>query len=159
MNLSAVLLQTQARAASKVGLPHWSGLFNAVDERARRVFSTGAEQFVNTAQRAHDAAAELQREVGRLVETQTATVAQTLQQGFEELGSQASEGLNQLVQTTREQADEAERVASEGDEEMRSSMQEAGNQAKAGMQRGKEAFTQASSHADEDDKSTRRKAA
>jgi hypothetical protein len=165
MNVSAarVLLQTQARAASRVGLPDWSGLFEAVDERARRLFSTGAEQFVNTAQRANDAAAELQREVGRVVETQTATVAQTLQQGFEELGSQASEGLNQLVQTAREQADEAERVASEVGEEVRSSMQEAGSQAKAGMQRGKDAFTQArergGSHAEEDEKSTRRKAA
>src|SRR5437868_3487317 len=41
MNLSAarVLLQTQARAASALGLPDWSGLFNSVDVRARHVFS------------------------------------------------------------------------------------------------------------------------
>jgi hypothetical protein len=137
MNLSAarVLLQTQARAASAMGLPDWSGLFNVVDDRARHVFSTGAEQLLNTAQRANDAAAELQREVGRVVETQTATVAQTLQEGFEELGSQANDGLSQLVQTARQQAEEAERVASSVGEGMRDVVErsgEAAEEARAG---------------------------
>lgn len=137
MNLSAarVLLQTQARAASAFGLPDWSGLFNSVDERARHVFSTGADQFVITAQRASEAATELQREVGRVVETQATTVAETLKHGFEELGSQASEGFDQLVETARQQAEEAERVASSISDEMREAIDDAGNQARESTQR------------------------
>ena len=126
MNLSAarVLLQTQARAASALGLPDWSGLLDSVDERARHVFSAGAEQFVNTAQRANEVAAELQREVGRVVETEAATVAQTFQQGLQQLGTQVNEGFEQLVKTARDQAEEAERVASAVGEEVRSTMEE-----------------------------------
>ena len=136
MNLSAarVLLQTQARAASAFGLPDMSGLFNSVDERARHVFSTGAEEFVNTAKRANEVASELQREVGRVVETQTATMAETFKQGLQQLGSQTNEGLNQLVQTTRQQAEEAERVASQLGEDMRNQMQQEGNKARERMQ-------------------------
>jgi hypothetical protein len=145
MNLSAarVLLQTQARAASAIGLPDWSGLFNTVDERARHVFSAGAEQLVNTTQRANEVAAELQREVGRVVETQTTTVAETLKQGLEELGAQANEGLTQLVQTVRQQAEEAERAASSVNEQMRDTMQQGGEQARDTLQRGQQAIGQA----------------
>ena len=144
MNLSAtrVLLQTQARAASALGLPDWSGLFNVVDERARHVFSAGADQWLDTAQRANDAAAELQREVGRVVETRATAVAQTLQQGLEELGSQANEGLNQLVQTARDQAEEAERVASSIGEEVRDTMRQGSEQMRSDMQRGREVATE-----------------
>ena len=130
MNMSAtrVWMQTQARAASALGLPDWSGLFEAADDRARRVFSTGAEQMVSTAQRAAEAATELQREVSRVVDIQTSTVAQTLQYGLQELGSQTSEGLNQLVETAREQAEEAQRTASEMGDQMRQSIEEGGEQ-------------------------------
>jgi hypothetical protein len=140
MNLSAtrVLLQTQARAASALGLPDWSGLFGSVDERARHVFAAGAEQLVSTAQRANEVAVDLQREVGRVVETQTATVAETLKQGLEELGSQASEGLSQLVQSTRQQAEEAERVASALNERLRESIRQGGEQARDQMRRSQE---------------------
>jgi hypothetical protein len=140
MNLSAarVLLQTQARAASAIGLPDWSGLFNVVDERARHVFSTGTEQLLDTTQRANEVAAELQREVGRVVETQATTVAQTLQLGLEELGEQTNESLNQLVETARQQAEEAERVAQSLAEEMRTSIQEGGEQMRSSMREGGE---------------------
>jgi hypothetical protein len=125
LNLSAarVILQTQARAASAMGWPDWSGLFENADERARHVFSIGVEQLVNTAQRVNQAVVELQHDVGRVVDTQAATVAQTLQNGLEELGTQASEGLAQLTQTARQQAEEAERVASAVDAHMPSEMQ------------------------------------
>lgn len=150
MNLSAarVMLQTHARAASALGLPDWSGLFNSMDERARHVFSTGAEQLVNTAKRANEAAAELQREVGRVVETQATSVAETLKHGLEELGTHATEGFDQLVQTAREQAEEAERVASALGDEMREAMEESGNQAREATQRGSDGASQASNSGD-----------
>ncbi|HEX6362848.1 MAG TPA: hypothetical protein VFZ93_07825 [Albitalea sp.] len=134
MNVSAarVLMQTQARAASAMGLPDWSGWFESMDERARRVFSAGAEQFVSTAQRATEAAAELQREVSRVVDSQAATVAQTLQQGLQELGAQTTEGLEQLVETAREQAEEAERVTQELGDQVRQGIEEGGAQMRRG---------------------------
>jgi ElaB/YqjD/DUF883 family membrane-anchored ribosome-binding protein len=141
MNLAAarVVMQTQARAASAMGLPDWSGWFESMDERARRVFSTGAEQLVNATQRATEAATELQREVGRVVDSQTATVAQTLQHGLQELGSQANEGLTQLVETAREQAEEAQRTVAEMGEQMRQGIEAGGEQ----VRRGREAAVRA----------------
>lgn len=130
LSAARVMLQTQARAASAIGLPDWSGIFSSVDERARSVFASGAEQLVNTARRANDAAVELQRELGRVVETQAATVAETLQQGLEELGNQTEEGLSQLVESTRQQAEEAQRAASAMGEEFRSAAQQASDEAR-----------------------------
>src|SRR4029450_6795119 len=97
MSVARVMLHTQARAASAIGLPDWSGWFDVTDERTRQVFSEGADHLLNTAQRASEAASQLQREVGRVVEAQAVTVAQTVQQGLEELATQASEGRSQLV--------------------------------------------------------------
>jgi hypothetical protein len=152
MNLAAarVLMQTQARAASAMGLPDWSGWFESVDEGARRVFSTGAEQLVSATQRATEAATELQREVGRVVDSQSATVAQTLQHGLQELGSQASEGLTQLVETAREQAEEAQRTAAEMGEQMRQGIEAGGEQIRRGRQNAVRAVDQASEEAQED---------
>jgi len=121
MNMTAtrVMLQTQARAASALGWPDLSDVFNRVDEKARSVFSASAEQLAQTAQMTNEAASELQRQVGRVVETQAATVAETLQQGFEELGAHTSESLKQLCDTAREQAEQAERVGESVCEEPR----------------------------------------
>jgi len=123
-----VLLQTNARAASALGWPDWSGVFDQADERARRLFSDGVEQLVDAARRANDAAAELQHQVGRVVETQTVTVAESLQQGLQELGNQASVGLNQLCEAAREQADEAERLAQSVTQQVKDSVREGGQQ-------------------------------
>ncbi|MEW6703877.1 MAG: hypothetical protein AB1430_03390 [Pseudomonadota bacterium] len=106
-----VLLQTQARAAAAFGLPDWSPLFDTADERARRVFATGAEQWLNTAQRANEAVSELQRQMGRVLETQTTQAAESWQRGIEELGSRANEGLGQLCETVRKTAEDAQRGA------------------------------------------------
>jgi predicted metalloendopeptidase len=145
MQLSAArtLMQTQARAASALGLPDWSGLFNQMDERTRTVFSAGTEQLLQTAQRANEAASQLQREVGRMVETQAQTVAETFQQGIEQLGSQTSDSLNQWVETTRQQAQQAERVASSIGQEVRDSMQQASRQGASELQRAQDALREA----------------
>jgi hypothetical protein len=140
MNLAAtrVMLQTQARAASVLGFPDWSGVFDQVDERARHVFSASAEQLVETTQRASEVASDLQRQVGRVVETQAATVAESLQHGLEELSTQANEGLKQLCDTARQQADEAERVAQTMSEEMRETLRQGGEQMRNAMRQGGE---------------------
>jgi hypothetical protein len=136
LSLARVMLRTQARAASAIGLPDWSGWFDAADERARQVFTDGADQLVNTAQKATEAASQLQREVGRVVETQAVSVAQTVQQGLEEIATQTNEGLNQLVETTRQQADEAERLSASLAEEVRTTLREGGQQARDSIREG-----------------------
>lgn len=152
MNLSAtrVLLQTHARAASVLGWPDWSEMFHQVDDRARHVFASGAEQLMQTAQRANEAAADLQRQVGRVVETQAVTIAENLQQGLEELGTQTSEGLRHLSETARQQADEAERLAQAVSQEVREKMHESGEQLRDSMRRGSDQLGQAIRQGGED---------
>jgi ElaB/YqjD/DUF883 family membrane-anchored ribosome-binding protein len=149
INLSAtrVLWQTQARAAAAFGLPDWSPLFDGASDRAREVFANSAEQVIQTAQKAGEAAVELQRQVGRVIETQAAQAAESWQRGLEELGNQASEGLNQLCETARETAEEAQRTAQTLGEEARHTFSQGIDQARqhaqAGFERGREAIAQA----------------
>jgi hypothetical protein len=131
LNVSAarVLLQTQARAAAAFGLPDWSPLFDSSDERVRKVFATGAEQVLSTARRANEAVTELQRQVGRVIETQASQAAESWQRGLEQLGSHASEGFDQLCETARRTAEDAQRGAQAFGEQVRDNVREAAAQA------------------------------
>lgn len=123
LSVARTLLRTQARAAAAFGLPDWSPLLDGADERARQVFSTGTEQMLSTAQRANDAARELQQQMGRVFETQSARAAETWQRGLEELGQQTSDGFRQLCEAARETAEQAQRsvdeLARQGEQAMR----------------------------------------
>lgn len=118
MSAARMLLRTQSRAVSAMGFPDWGGLFDGADERARYLFSTGAAQWFSSARRANDAMVELQREVGRLLDTETATLAQMLQQDLTRFGDRASQGFTELVEKVREGADEAERIASAANQDL-----------------------------------------
>ncbi len=135
-----VLLQAQARAASAFGWPDWSNLFDQVDDRARHVFSTGAEQLAQAAQRANDAAMELQQQVGRVVQTQAATVAESLQHSLQEIGEQTGEGLRQLCDNARLHAEQAERVAQSAGQEFRDTLREGSAQAREALREGGRQF-------------------
>jgi hypothetical protein len=111
MSAARTLLQTQARAAAAFGWPDCSDLFDGADERSRHVFAAGTEQMIETAQRANEAVTELQRQVGRVVETQTASAAEQWQRGIEVLGAQTQEGIAQLCETARQQVEETETVS------------------------------------------------
>lgn len=125
-----VLWQAQARAASAFGWPDWSSVFDQVDDRARDVFVTGAEQLVQATQRANDAAIEFQQHVGRVVQTQAATVADSLQQSMQEIGEQTGEGLRQLCDSARLHAEQAERVTQSAGQEFRDTLREGSQQAR-----------------------------
>lgn len=146
MTAARVLLQTQARAAAAFGWPDCSELFDSADDRSRHVFATGAEQVLETARRANDAMAELQRQVGRVVETQAATAAEHLQRGIEELGTQTQQGIAQLCETARQTAEEAQQATLALGEATRSSLRESGEQLRSGMhetfQRGRETMSE-----------------
>jgi dsDNA-specific endonuclease/ATPase MutS2 len=119
MTAARVLLQTQARAAAAFGWPDCSNLFDNADERARHVFATGAEKVLETAQRANEAVTELQRQVGRVVETQASAATEQWQRGIEELGSQTQQGIVQLCEAARQTAEEATQSLSEAANETR----------------------------------------
>lgn len=151
LNVSAarVLLQTQARAAAAFGLPDLSPLFDNADERVRNVFATGAEQVLSTAQRTTETVSELQRQVGRVLETQTSQAAESWQRGLQELGSQASEGLNQLCETARKTAEEAERSSQQLGEQFREGVRRGGEELRSQQQQGNGAARQAFGQAGE----------
>lgn len=134
------LLQAQARAASAFGWPDWSGVFDQVDDRTRHVFSAGAEQLVQLTQRANDAAAELQQQVGRVVQTQAATMAESLQHSLQEIGEQTGEGLRQLCDNARLHAEQAERVAQSAGQEFRDTLREGSAQARQVVREGGRQF-------------------
>jgi hypothetical protein len=136
MATTRVLMQAHARAASAFGWPDWSGLFDQVDDRTRHVFSTGAEQLVQATQRANDAAVELQQQVGRVVQTQAATVAESLQHSLQEIGEQTGEGLRQLCDSARLHAEQAERVAQSASEEFRETLREGSAHARQALREG-----------------------
>ena len=138
MQLAAtrLFLQTQARAATSLGLPDYSDLFRVADDRAKQLFTSGTEQLLNTAQQAGSTLSEVQRQVGRIVESQTVTLADTWQRGIEELGAQAEQGLETLSDTTRRQAEEAERVVQQLAETAQESIREAGEAAESEQEEG-----------------------
>lgn len=172
INLAAarMLLQTQARAASVFGLPDWSMLFERGDERTRSLLSGGAEQLVQQVERVGEAAIELQRQVGRVVETQTSTMVETLHQGIDELGNQTTEALKQLCDTARQQADEAERAAQSvtqtlretvhhGGEQLREVTRQGGEQARDAMRQGGEQARDTAQQAGEEARDTAHRSA
>ena len=136
MNLEAarLLLHTQARAAAVFGWPDISELFDPVEERARHAFSAGTEQMLNAAQRASEAATQLQRQITRVVENQAVTAAENWQRGIEELGAQAGEGLNQLCDSARQQADEAQRMTEQLAKEARVTLERGSTQVRGAVQ-------------------------
>jgi hypothetical protein len=139
MAATRLMLQTQARAATSLGLPDVSELFRVADDRAKQLFTSGTEQLLNTAQHARETFGEVQRQVGRLVETQTVSMADTWQRGIEELGAQAEQGLENLSETTRRQAEEAERALQKMAESAQDQIGQAGA---AAQQEGDEAEAQ-----------------
>ncbi|HEU4621354.1 MAG TPA: hypothetical protein VFS42_03945 [Burkholderiaceae bacterium] len=151
INLSAAraVLKTQARAAAAFGLPDMSRLFDTADERTRHIFSATSEQILNTAQRANQAAVELQRQVGRVIETQTAQATETWQRGLEEMSSQASQGLDQLTETARRTAEEAARTADAVSRDLQETMRRESQQAREQMGNGADQARQAVGQAGE----------
>ncbi len=91
---------------------------------------------LQTAQRTTDALADMQHEVGRIVESQASSVAESIQRGLEELNTQATSGLQQIYDTARQQADAAREAAQamgeqarQGGEQLRDAWRQGGEQA------------------------------
>ena len=150
MQLAATRLawQTQARAAAAFGWPDYSGFFRRDEGRAKRVFATGTEHLLATAQQARQTLAEVQREVGRLIECNAESMAESWQQGLEEFAVQAEESLDQMKELARQQIDEAMQAAESLGDATREAVRQGGEQfretVRQGAERGREATREAS---------------
>jgi hypothetical protein len=143
MRAARMMFRTQARAAAAFGWPDLSGLFENANERMRLLFGEAAEQAASNAQRANEAAAELQREVSRLIDSQTAVVAENWRGGLEELGAQAEQGLTELRETTRRTVEEAEQATRAAGAAARELLREGGEAVRETVREGSKASRQA----------------
>jgi len=138
--------QTQARAASAFGWPDYSDLFRLGSGRARRMFASGTEQLLSTAQQANQALCEVQREVGKLIEANAESMAESWQQGLEEFAVQAEESLDQMRELARQQLDEAMQAAESLGDATRDAVRQTGEQfretVRQGAERGREAISE-----------------
>jgi hypothetical protein len=126
------LWRTQARTAAMLGLPDYSHLFRAGDDRSRRLFSLGAEQALNTVRHAQDAVLEVQRQIGRLAEQQAILIADEMRDQIEQIGRRserelqafhelAVSGADELANAGERAIDEAERQRDENEDDERDS--------------------------------------
>jgi len=105
------LLELQARGAALFGVPDCSSLFNAADDRARRIFSEGAEHVAHVTRRANETMAQVNQQIGRLVEQQAVGMAEQVRQGIEQFGRHTEQGLQQARSLVEQGLDEIERSA------------------------------------------------
>ena len=98
----------QARTAAMLGIPDCSALFHVGDDRARRLFTTSAEQMLNSARQARETVVEMQRQMGRLAEQQTIGLAEEVRDQIEQIGRHTEQGLQQIRQIAASEADHVE---------------------------------------------------
>lgn len=135
-------LQTQARAAVAFGWPDYSELFRIGDGRAKRSFAIGTEQLLHTAQQAGQTFSEVQREVGKLMECNAESLAESWQQGLEEFGIQAEESLEQMRELARQQVEQAMQAAESLGDATRQAVRESGEQFRESVRQGAETARQ-----------------
>lgn len=141
-----LMLQTQASTARAFGWPDYSGLFKIADERARRIFSAGTEQILSLAEQANETTSEVQRQVGRMLESQAIHEAENWQRGLEEIGVQAEESLDEFKELARQQAEESIRATENIGDQSREAIREGGERLRQtvrhGMEQGRELAAQ-----------------
>jgi len=108
METARNLWRTQARAAALLGIPDCSGLFNVDDDRARRLFTTSAEQILDSARQTRETVVEMQRQFGRLAEQQTIGITEEVRDQIEQVGRHTEQGLQQIRQMTASETDQVE---------------------------------------------------
>ncbi len=111
------LFEMQARSAALFGAPDCSSLFDAADDRARRLFTEGAEHVAHVTRRASETVAQMNRQIGRLVEQQAVGMAEQMRQGIEQIGRHTEQSLQQARTLVEQGLDEIERTAREAKRE------------------------------------------
>jgi vacuolar-type H+-ATPase subunit H len=146
MAAARLALQTQARAAVAFGWPDYSEFFRLGSGRAKRAFATSTEQLLNSAQQTSETISEVQREVGKLIECNAESIAESWQQGLEEFSIQAEESLEQMKDLARQQVEEAMQTAESLGSATRKAVRESGEQfretVRQGAERGREMMSE-----------------
>jgi hypothetical protein len=108
METARNLWRTQARTAAMLGVPDCSELFQIGDDRARRLFTTSAEQVLNSARQARETVVEMQRQIGRLAEQQTIGLTEEVRDQIEQISRHTEQGLQEIKQIAASEADQVE---------------------------------------------------
>jgi len=138
MAAARMFLRTQARAAAVFGVPDYSDFFHVGDDRSRHVFSSATDHLLHASQRASETFSEIQRHIGRLMESNALNMSESWRGGFEEFAAQAEQGLQQLQELARQQADEAVRTAESFGEAARETLRQSGEDIRDTLRQGAE---------------------
>ena len=106
MDVLRSLWQAQARSAAMLGAPDFADLFRTDDHRARRMFSSGAEQVAQTLRQTTQAVLAVHREISRAAERQAIGIGEQMRQQFAEFGRETQRSLDELQQSTMRHASE-----------------------------------------------------
>ena len=129
METARNMWRTQARAAALLGIPDCSGLFNVDDDRARRLFTTSAEQILDSARQTRETVVEMQRQFGRLAEQQTIGITEEVRDQIEQVGRHTEQGLQQISQMTASETDQIEAGMQDRQSRSNEASQNRGNEA------------------------------
>ena len=129
METARNMWRTQARAAALLGIPDCSGLFNVDDDRARRLFTTSAEQILDSARQTRETVVEMQRQFGRLAEQQTIGITEEVRDQIEQVGRHTEQGLQQIRQMTASETDQIEAGMQDRQSRSNEASQNRGNEA------------------------------
>lgn len=133
-----IMLRTQLRALSAIGLPDYSRLLQVADDPALTLFSAGTDNALRFAGQADDTLGQIHSHFSRLLEQQAIGFTERWQSGLAELQQQASESLQELQELARQQADEMARASDSLTDMTQATLREGGEQFRATVRQGLE---------------------
>jgi len=107
------LFEIQANSAMLFGVPDFTHIFRVGNGRNRGLFSTTIDQALNSLRQINDTVTEVQCQLSRVAEQQTAGIADRFEQGIQEVSRRSQQGLEEIRRLAEEEADEAEQTARE----------------------------------------------
>ena len=107
------LLEMQANGATLFGAPDITQAFHVGNGRSKGMFSMSVEQALNSLRQINDTVSEVQWQLTRVAEQQTAGIADRIQQSIEELGRRSQEGLQEIRRLAEEEVGEFRQAARE----------------------------------------------
>jgi hypothetical protein len=132
------LMRAQMRAASVLGMPDYSRLYQINDDRALHLFSATTENLAQLVRQADGTFTEVPTQVFRLLEQQAIDATEHWKHGLEELEHQAIESMEELKQLSHQQADELARASESLTDATRETLREGGEQFRATVRQGRE---------------------
>ena len=107
------LFEIQANSAMLFGVPDFTHIFRVGNGRNRGLFSTTIDQTLNSLRQINDTVTEVQWQLSRVAEQQTAGIADRFEQGIQEVSRRSQQGLEEIRRLAEEEADEVEQTARE----------------------------------------------